>query len=81
MSSNDRRKVVSTKDGGWDIKKADAKRVSDYADTQAQAIARAKRSSTRLVVARSRFTDATVKIRGSDMVKPGNTPTPPRDNR
>lgn len=81
MSSDNRRNVVPNKDGGWDVKKADAGRASAHADTQAQAIARAKE-----IVHRAGGGEVTIhgrdgKIRDSDTVKPGNDPNPPRDKR
>lgn len=81
MSSDNRRNVVPNKDGGWDIKKADAKRASGHADTQAEAIARAKE-----IVHKAGGGEVTIhgrdgKIRDSDTVKPGNDPNPPRDKK
>lgn len=81
MSSENRRNVVPNRDSGWDVKKAGAARASAHADTQAQAIARAKE-----IVHRAGGGEVTIhgrdgRIRGSDTVKPGNDPNPPRDRR
>lgn len=81
MSSDNRRHVVPGKDGGWAVKKADGDRASARADTQAQAIARAKE-----IVHNAGGGEVTIhgrdgKIRDSDTVAPGNDPNPPRDKR
>ena len=81
MSNENRRHVVPNKDGGWDVKKADGDRASARADTQAQAIDRAKE-----IVHNAGDGEVTIhgrdgKIRDSDTVKPGNDPNPPRDKK
>lgn len=81
MSNNNRRHVVPGQDGGWNVKKPGASRASAHADTQKEAIARAKD-----IVHNAGGGEVTIhgrdgKIRNSDTVKPGNDPNPPRDKK
>lgn len=73
MSDADRH-VVHNKDGGWDVKKADASRVSAHADTQAEAQGLARKiihnqGGGELITHRK---DG--QIRAKDTIDPGNDP-------
>ena len=81
MSKDNRRHVVSSKSGGWDVKKPGGDRSSAHADTQAQAIARAKEIVGRAGGGEVRIHGRDGAIRDSDTVAPGNDPNPPRDKR
>lgn len=79
-SGNDNdRHVVPNPDGGWDVRKEDAQRTSAHADTQADAIARARdivhNAGGGEVVIHGR--DGA--IRDKDTIPPGNDPNPPKD--
>jgi len=75
------RHVVPNKDGGWDIKAPNASRRSGHADTQADAIDRARE-----IVGNAGGGEVVIhgrdgQIRDKDTVPPGNDPNPPRDRR
>lgn len=81
MSNQNRRHVVPNANGGWDVEKPGASRASAHADTQKDAIARAKE-----IVGNAGGGEVTIhgrdgKIRDSDTVAPGNDPFPPRDKK
>jgi len=80
MPRNERH-VVPSKAGGWNVKAPGAARSSAHADTQAEAIDRAREivhnsGGGELVIHRP-----TGRIRDSDTVAPGRDPDPPRDRR
>ncbi len=81
MSKDNRRHVVPSKSGGWDVKKPGAGRSSAHADTQAEAITRAKQIVGRAGGGEVRIHGRNGAIRDSDTVAPGNDPHPPRDKR
>lgn len=81
MSNDNRRHVVPNKDGGWDVKKPGGERSSAHADTQAEAIARAKRIVHNAGGGEVAIHGRNGAIRDSDTVTPGNDPNPPRDKR
>lgn len=78
--SNDRH-VVRNPNGGWDIKKPGAARVSGHENTQAAAVARAKEIVANQGGGEVRIHGRDGRIRDSDTVPPGNDPFPPRDTR
>ncbi|KQP63114.1 DUF2188 domain-containing protein [Nocardioides sp. Leaf285] len=81
MANNNRRHVVPSDRGGWDVTAPGAKRPSAHAGTQREAQDRAReivhRAGGGEVVTHGR--DG--RIRDSDTVAPGNDPFPPRDKR
>lgn len=81
MGNQNRRHVVPNSSGGWDVVAPDAKRVSAHADTQAQAIDRAKKIVDNAGGGEVRIHGRDGKIRNSDTVAPGNDPFPPRDKK
>lgn len=67
--------------GGWDVRKPDAGRASGHADTQREAIDRARE-----IVGNQGGGEVVIhgrdgRVRDSDTVAPGNDPNPPRDTR
>ncbi|WP_182525847.1 DUF2188 domain-containing protein [Nocardioides dongkuii] len=81
MSNDNRRHVVPGKDGGWNVEKPGASRSSAHADTQKEAIARAKEIVHNAGGGEVRIHGRDGKIRNSDTVAPGNDPNPPRDKK
>ncbi len=67
------RNVVPNPDGGWDVVGA-GKRASAHADTQAQAIARAKEIVGNQGGGEVSISGRDGQIRAKDTVKPGNDP-------
>lgn len=81
MNSKNRRHVVPSKDGGWDVRAPGAKRVSAHETTQAGAERRAKE-----IVGNAGGGEVVIhgrngQVRDSDTVRPGNDPMPPRDEK
>lgn len=81
MSNDNRRHVVPNEDGGWDVRGENAQRASAHANTQSDAIARAKE-----IVGNAGGGEVVIhgrdrRIRDSDTVAPGNDPNPPRDKK
>jgi hypothetical protein len=81
MTSENDRHVVPNSEGGWDVVKPGADRVSSHKPTQRDAIDRAREivgnaGGGEVVIHRP---DGT--IRDSDTVAPGNDPFPPRDKK
>lgn len=81
MSNQNRRHVVPSDNGGWDVVKPDGQRASAHADSQKGAQDRAREIVRNAgggeVVTHGRNGE----IRDSDTVKPGNDPFPPRDKK
>lgn len=80
MGRNERH-VVPDPEGGWDVVKPGADRASAHADTQADAIDRARE-----IVGNTGGGEVVIhrpdgSIRDSDTVSPGNDPNPPRDRK
>lgn len=75
------RHVVPNPDGGWDIKAPGANRRSGHADTQADAIDRAREIVRNDGGGEVRIHRRDGRFRDSDTVPPGNDPNPPRDTR
>jgi len=76
-----RRHVVPSPQGGWDIKKDGGKRSSGHFDTQ-----RAAESRAREIVRNAGGGEVTThgtdgRIRDSDTVPPGHDPHPPKDRK
>lgn len=76
-----RRHVVPSPQGGWDVKKDGATRSSGHFDTQ-----RAAESRAREIVRRAGGGEVTThgtdgRIRDSDTVPPGHDPYPPKDRK
>lgn len=67
--------------GEWRIKKEEADRVSDYADTQKEAEKIAKQLSANSGGGEVRIHGLDGKIRDSDTVVPGKDPCPPKDKK
>ncbi len=81
MARRNERHVQPNPNGGWDVLKPNADRVSSHYDTQAEAITRAKE-----IVGRAGGGEVVIhgrdgRIRDSDTVPPGNDPAPPIDKR
>lgn len=79
--SRNERHVTQDEDGGWNVVKPHAERVSAHTDTQAEAIDRARE-----IVHNSGGGEVVIhgrdgRIRDSDTVSPGSDPNPPRDTR
>lgn len=73
--------VVHDPEGGWNIRKAHAERVSAHYDRQEDAIDRAKEIVANLGGGEVRIQGRDGRWRDSDTVPPGNDPFPPRDTR
>jgi len=80
MGENDRH-VVPNSGGGWDVVKPGAERASAHADTQQQAIDRAREIVGNAGGGEVRIHRSDGRIRDSDTIAPGNDPNPPRDKR
>lgn len=81
MANDNARHVVPNPDGGWDVRKPDSKRASAHADTQADAVARAREIVSNAGGGEVRIHGRDGRVRDSDTVRPGNDPYPPRDTR
>ena len=82
MAGNDNdRHVVKNPAGGWDVSREDAKRSSAHADTQQQAIDRAREIVHNAGGGEVVIHDRQGRIRDKDTIAPGNDPTPPRDKK
>jgi hypothetical protein len=74
--------VTKNKDSGlWQIKKANAQRVSDLADTQKEAEKIAKHFCANAGGGEVRIHSPEGPIRDSDTIAPGNDPNPPKDKK
>lgn len=78
---NERRHVVANPKGGWDVKKPGSSRVSTHADTQQEAVARARDIVRNQGGGEVRIHGRDGKIRDSDTIAPSKDPNPPRDKR
>lgn len=78
---NERRHVVPNPAGGWDVKKPGSTRSGAHADTQQEAVARARDIIRNQGGGEVRIHGRDGKIRDSDTIAPGNDPNPPRDTR
>ena len=78
---NEGRHVVANPKGGWDVKKQGSSRASTHADTQQEAVARARDIVRNQGGGEVRIHGRDGKIRDSDTIAPGNDPNPPRDKR
>lgn len=67
------RNVIPNPDGGWDVK-GGGKRASAHADTQAQAVARAKEIVGNQGGGEVSISGRDGRIRAKDTVKPGSDP-------
>ena len=81
MAEQNRRHVVPNPNGGWDVRGADAQRASAHADTQSDAVARARQIVGNLGGGEVTVHNKQGQIRDSDTVAPGNDPNPPRDRK
>ena len=82
MATNpNNRNVVPSPDGGWDVTKDGATRSSAHADTQQQAIDRAREIVHRAGGGEVRIHNRQGQIRDTDTIAPGNDPNPPRDKK
>jgi hypothetical protein len=75
----ERRIVQQNPNGGWDVVKSGYQRASSHADTQAEAIQRARDIIGNLGGGELTIKGRDGKIRDSDTVPPGNDPNPPKD--
>jgi hypothetical protein len=78
---NERRHVVANPKAGWDVKKPGSSRASVHADTQQEAVDRARDIVRNQGGGEVRIHGRDGKIRDSDTIAPGNDPNPPRDKR
>lgn len=81
MSNQNRRDVVPSDNGGWDVVRPHGQRASAHADTQ-----KAAQDRAREIVHNAGGGEVVIhardgKIRDSDTIKPGNDPFPPRDKK
>jgi hypothetical protein len=77
--SKETRHVVRNPDGGWDVKKPNASRVSAHLPTQSRADQRAA-EILRHAGGGERITHGRDgRIRSKDTISPGRDPVPPRD--
>ncbi|MFI6774255.1 DUF2188 domain-containing protein [Nocardia sp. NPDC050412] len=81
MAARIERHVTPNPESGWDIGKPGAGRRSGHADTQAEAIKRAREIVGNAGGGEVVIHNRQGQIRGSDTVAPGNDPNPPRDKR
>lgn len=77
----ERRIVQPNSEGGWDVTARDARRASTHADTQAEAIDRARQIVERLGGGEVEIRRRNGVIRDVDTVGRGHDPHPPRDRR
>ena len=75
------RHVVPNPNGGWDVKKPGASRVSAHRDTQADAEARAKEILGNTGGGEAVIHGRDGRIRDADTVAPGRDPAPPIDQK
>lgn len=80
-SSGTNRHVVANPKGGWDVKRPGSPRSGAHADTQADAIERARQIVRNSGGGEVRIHGRDGRIRDSDTIAPGNDPQPPRDKR
>lgn len=78
---NERRHVVANPKGGWDVKKPGSSRASTHADTQQEAVTRARDIVRNQGGGEVRIHGRDGKIRDSDTIAPGKDPNPRRDKR
>lgn len=81
MSKKSNRHVVPSKKGGWDVKRAGAKKASGRFNTQAEAVSRARTIVKNAGGGEVRIHNRQGQIRDSDTVGRGNDPNPPRDRK
>ncbi len=75
------RHVVANPKGGWDVKKPGSTRSGAHAQTQADAVDRARQIVRNNGGGEVRIHGLDGRIRNSDTIAPGNDPLPPRDER
>ena len=80
MPRNERH-VVPNPEGGWDVRAPGARRSSGHAQTQGDAIDRAREIVRNTGGGEIVIHGRGGQIRDSDTVAPGNDPNPPRDTR
>jgi len=76
-----RRTVTPNPQGGWDVKRPNAKRASAHTETQAEAIERGRKIVENLGGGELTIKGRDGRIRDSDTVPPGGDPNPPRDTK
>lgn len=81
MAGKNDRYVTKSPSGGWDVKKAGAKRASSHQDTQAAAEKRAKEIVGNLGGGEVRVQGRDGKWRDSDTVPKGNDPRSSKDTK
>jgi hypothetical protein len=81
MSERNRRHVVPSPNGGWDVRAPGADRASSHHGTQAGAERRAKEIVGRLGGGEAVIHRPDGSIRDSDTVRPARDPNPPKDKR
>jgi hypothetical protein len=79
--ARERRHVVPSPEGGWDVKRPGARRASSHHETQSQAEQRAKEILQNIGGGEAVIHDRRGQIRDSDTVPPAKDPSPPRDTR
>ncbi len=77
----DGRDVVPNPEGGWDVTKPGASRVSSHHNTQEEAIDRGRDIVANDGGGELRIHGRNGRIRDSDTIPPGNDPNPPRDTK
>lgn len=73
--------VVKDPEGGWNIRREGAMRISDHTQTQADAEQQAKDFAGNSGGGEVRIHGRDGKIRDSDTVPPANDPYPPEDKK
>jgi hypothetical protein len=81
MTRRNERHIVPNSNGGWDVKKPDAKRSSSHHESQKDAETRAKQILANDGGGEAVIHGRTGMIRDSDTVSPGKDPCPPKDTR
>ena len=81
MAKDSKRHVVPNPEGGWDVKKPGANRVSAHTDTQKDATDRARQIVGNQGGGEVAIHGRDGKIRDKNTVPPGTDPNPPRDER
>lgn len=73
--------VTKDPEGGWNVRREQANRISSHTDTQRDAERQAKEYAGNSGGGEVRIHGEDGRIRDSDTVAPGNDPNPPKDTK